>query len=314
MRQRSRRAQQAFTLVELLVVIAIIGILIALLLPAVQAARESARRSQCANNLKQVGLGMQNFHDARKHLPPGGISGALGQAHKKLNLTVANVNHGWAAFILPFIEQDALWENYRLDINWYDAANAPIRETFLTTFMCPSAPEQRRIVTGTTNNVAWTAAAGDYGLDNRIDPGLFPLGLIDAKSNAAPDNIMELNKCQGFAEVLDGLSNTMNICEDAGRPKQYRTGGKFFTGAISGAAWADYDAYYHTHGYTDDGSATPGQCAINCSNNNEIYSFHPGGAQCLFLDGAVRLLQRSTSMRIVGAMLTKRGGEALGAP
>lgn len=310
-----RGPQSGFTLVELLVVIAIIGILIALLLPAVQAARESARRSQCANNLKQTGLGLQNFHDVRQYLPPGGLDGAtLTQAHKKLNLTAANVEHGWAAFILPFIEQESLWENYRLDINWYDAPNRPVVETYLATFMCPSAPEQRRRIAGTRNGVAYVAAAGDYGLNNAIEAtNLFNLGLIDAKSKAAPYSVMKVNECQPLSEVLDGLSNTMAVCEDAGRSKAYRAGGKLFSGTISGAPWADFENYYITHGYNDSGSASPGPCAINCNNNNEIYAFHPAGAHCLFLDGSVRLLQKSISMRVVGALLTKKGGEPLGA-
>src|SRR5687768_14877758 len=105
-------SRKAFTLVELLVVIAIIGILIALLLPAVQAAREASRRSQCSNNLKQIGLGLHNFHDVRGYLPPGGLNGAtVTPAHKQLNIP-ANLNHAWSVFILPYIEQDALWDQY----------------------------------------------------------------------------------------------------------------------------------------------------------------------------------------------------------
>jgi prepilin-type N-terminal cleavage/methylation domain-containing protein len=300
--------REAFTLVELLVVIAIIGILIALLLPAVQAAREASRRSQCSNNLKQIGLGLHNFHDVRGYLPPGGLNGAtVTPAHKQLNIP-ANLNHAWSVFILPYIEQDALWDQYNTQVTWSNPANLTVRAAVLTTFICPSVPDQRRV--GNSQ-----AAAGDYALNNRIDNGgLFPLGLIDATTNGSPDNIMEINKCQPFSLVLDGLSNTMTICEDAGRPFAYRTGKKKVTGTIGEAGWADYDSYYHTHGHSQDGSASPGPCAINCNNSNEIYSFHPGVAQCLFLDGAVRLVRENVPMRIIGAYLTKKGGEVVATP
>jgi prepilin-type processing-associated H-X9-DG protein len=298
----------------LLVVIAIIGILIALLLPAVQAARESSRRTQCFNNLKQIGLALHGFHDTRNFLPPGGLNtaGTASQAHKRLNITDLTVQHSWSVFVLPYMEQQALADNYRFDRHWKDAANRTTRETFLATMICPSAPEQRRTVTGTANGAAWTAAAGDYAVDNRINPALLPLGLIDNESNKSPDNIMEINKCQPFSEVLDGLSNTMVICEDAGRPKRYKTGGKLVSGSASGAAWTDFDSYYHTHGFETNGTTTPGPCGVNCSNENEIFAFHPGGAGCLFLDGAVKLVQQSTSMRIIGRLLTKKGSEPLG--
>src|SRR5690606_13907003 len=182
-----RFVARGFTLVELLVVIAIIGILIALLLPAVQAARESSRRTQCANNLKQIGLGLQNYHDVYTHLPPGGVNdGSISQAHKKLGITVVNVNHAWSVFLLPYIEQAGLWEQYDLSQTWTHANNKTVREAFLATFICPSTPEQRR--TGGSGS-----ADGDYGLNNQINPALYPLGLLDESSSLMRENIMEIN-------------------------------------------------------------------------------------------------------------------------
>lgn len=122
---------------------------------------------------------------------------------------------------------------------------------------------------------------------------------------------MEVNKCQPLSMVLDGLSNTMIICEDAGRPKLYHSRGQVVTGTASGAGWADHDNYYHTHGANFDGTGATGPCAINCNNNNEIYSFHPGIVQCLFLDGAVRVLRENIPMRFVGAFLTRAAGETV---
>ena len=142
MKPQSTRFRSGFTLVELLVVIAIIGILVALLLPAVQAAREAARRMQCQNNLKQIGLAIHNFHDAKKILPPAQRqSWDLAQ-----NKTVAG--HSWATFILPYIEQQAIHDKYDFspNLNWddlpNDAATGPIRNR-IATYICPSAPTVR---------------------------------------------------------------------------------------------------------------------------------------------------------------------------
>ena len=121
----SSRRSRAFTLVELLVVIAIIGILVALLLPAVQAAREAARRISCQNNLKQLGLAIHNYHDTHKALPPTRTS---------------LPRHTWAPFLFPFIEQSNLYDQYNWNVNWNDPRNQPAIATSVSTFRCPSAP------------------------------------------------------------------------------------------------------------------------------------------------------------------------------
>jgi prepilin-type N-terminal cleavage/methylation domain-containing protein/prepilin-type processing-associated H-X9-DG protein len=305
----------AFTLVELLVVIAIIGVLVALLLPAVQAAREAARRSECSNNLKQIGLALHNFQDTHKSFPPGGVSGASTTAvHRKFQIT-PNTLHGWAAFTLPFMEQQPLYEKYTFRQDWRAPANGPARETVLSVFLCPSAPRASKIHSVTIGGYGTVAAAvTDYGVNNAINANLGPMALIDAESAANPAGMMRVNELHGFADIIDGASNTFWITEDGGRPTHYRKGHKQATGTISGATWADRDNEYITHGYSNNGASSPGPCPVNCSNNNEIYSFHPGGAMVAMGDGSVRFLAETVSIRVVGRMLTRAGREAVELP
>ena len=127
-----KQYRSGFTLVELLVVIAIIGILIALLLPAIQASRESGRRMVCSNNLRQLGLGLVNYQDSRKLFPPGGVTRGPCCATKSYT--------NWAIEILPFIEQGALYKRYNQKAFNEDPINASVRETLLSVHSCPTDP------------------------------------------------------------------------------------------------------------------------------------------------------------------------------
>jgi len=113
---------------------------------------------------------------------------------------------------------------------------------------------------------------------------------------------MRVNELQRFADVIDGLSNTSWLAEDASRPTRYRFGRVMVSGYVSGAAWADRDNEYITHGYAPDGSASPGPCPINCNNDNEIYSFHPAGAHMLIGDASVRLVPETTRFAEYGPL------------
>lgn len=306
--------QRGFTLVELLVVIAIIGILVALLLPAVQFARESARRAECSNNMRQIGHALHLHHDAMRHLPPGALDSAtLNDAYVRYSVP-AGVQHGWAIFLMPYMEQTQLWNKYDLQKDWRDPANRESREVIVETFICPSSPEGRR--TRTFNDATYgqvRAGATDYGVCNGIDGGpLFALGLIDAETNRARVGMMRLNQLQTFADCLDGLTNTFWVAEDGGRPQLYRYGRKRIQGTVSGAGWADRENEYIIHGYSNDGVTSTGPCPLNCTNNNEIYSFHPQGAHVLMGDASVRILPQTTPMRLVGRLVTRQAFEVVG--
>ncbi len=313
MLHRTTKTSRGFTLVELLVVIAIIGVLVALLLPAVQSARESARRMQCSNNLRQIGLGLHGFHDTNGCLPAGAITSSTKPPGLKFNVP-NNKIHGWAIFLYPFIEQKAAFDQYKFDINWYDSANAPIREQYVSAFICPSSPIPRRLDTATTSSVTWRSAAADYGVNNGVDgAALFALGLIDSGTNMAPQGVMKVDEAHRFAQITDGLSNTMWICEDAGRPQLYQANSKRVGSTrTSGASHLDRDNEYILHGFNAAGTTSTGPCHLNCSNNNEVYAFHPSGAMVLIGDGSVRFLSQNAQFKVVAAMITKEGGENLG--
>jgi prepilin-type N-terminal cleavage/methylation domain-containing protein len=303
-----RRNQPAFTLVELLVVIAIIGILVALLLPAVQSARESARRTQCANQLKQVGLALHNFEGSFKALPPGGVDGGTTtDAHRQFKIAL-NTSHSWTPFVLPFMEGNNLAGNYDFQVSYSHANNQSVRETFVPTFLCPSNPERKNRC---VPSAGVECAPTDYAPDNAVNTPLFGLGLIDAETNSNPIGVLRVNEMCRFANITDGLSNTLLIGECAGRPGQYRARGKkLSSSAQSDGGWADRNNEYILHGFTADGNSDPGPCPINCTNNNELYSFHPGGAMVLLGDASVPFLAVNTHIRVVARMITREAGEA----
>lgn len=297
--------QRAFTLVELLVVIAIIGVLVALLLPAVQAAREAARRTQCSNNVRQIGLSFQNFHDTYNCLPPAKLTNANfpNPVHVKFAIP-GGVEHGWAVFLLPFMEQKNLSDRYRLDRTWDAVENRPVITTHVNTLRCPSTPKGKRVDPNQNN-----AACGDYGVLNYVEPQLSNMGLLDGQTGNLLDGVMRTNELHRFADVTDGLSNTTWLAEDAGRPTRYTSTWNIVAGNTSGGGWADPENPYTLHGFTPDCVTQGDKCGINCCNRNEIFGFHPGGANLMLGDASVRFLAKGTDIKIIARLVTKAAGE-----
>jgi len=305
--------RRAFTLVELLVVIAIIGVLVALLLPAVQSAREAARRMQCSNHVKQIMLSMHHFHDANLVLPPGAVrGGSKTAAHAKFNIPTG-VAHGWGQFILPFLEQKSLHDKYVWSQDWRHADNKPVVSTHVKVFNCPSSPLQRQFENRTQDGWTVYAAAADYGILNGVSANMVALGLVEPGTAGAPEGVMKVNEPLRFSEIVDGTSNTFWLDECAARPKRYRRGLKLIVGdqgAPNASAFSDSNEHV-IHGATVTGSSQPGAYAINVSNEDEMLSFHPGGVMAGFGDGSVRFLREDIQMKVAAALVTRGAGEAL---
>jgi prepilin-type N-terminal cleavage/methylation domain-containing protein/prepilin-type processing-associated H-X9-DG protein len=290
-----------FTLIELLVVIAIIAVLIGLLLPAVQKVREAANRMSCSNNLKQIGLALHQYENTHRKFPPGSVAGPFPEA----NVTQP-VGHGWGPFLLPYLEQEALARNYRWDKFHYAPENQPVASVPLKVLQCPSA-EPNRVMTFSVFSYGGKGACTDYAATAGVDPALVNLELVDRVGNL--QGVMAKNFMARHCDITDGPSNTLLIVEDAGRPRQWQVGKAGPDQTLFGGPWTGGGNLIVVKGSTADGSRRLGPCAVNCTNDQEVYSFHPGGANALFADGSVDFLKASMDIRILARLITRAGGE-----
>jgi prepilin-type processing-associated H-X9-DG protein len=241
--------------------------------------------------------------------------------------------HAWTPFVLPFMEQQQTYNAFNLGLNSVGQAGQGINHgnhtaitTVIGTFLCPSSARSETIQTdGHHSNLltsqridGWHAAVSDYAANDGVSRSVWQAGFADPPGNmGAPSygdiqGIMFLNKPRKISEIRDGTSNTFLISEDAGRPDLWVRGGNVSVSnpdsKPEGAGWADYESEYYTHGTSDDRS-----CHTNCNNDNEDYSFHPGGAHKLFADGSVRFIKETTSMRVFARLHSFNGGEVISA-
>lgn len=269
-----RIRRTGFTLVELLVVIAIIGVLVALLLPAVQAAREAARRMQCTNNMKQIALAVHVYESTHRQFPPAFVSNGDRQ-------------HNMLTYILPQLEQQAVYNLYQFDKPWNDAVNTAATEVELHMFRCPSAPG------GSAKWISDYAACTSLGTPARTT--LISANLIKSRSDW--DSALQQAR-RRTSDIRDGLSNSFLYFEDGGRPGNYQKGKGLQSGTISGARWADVEAYYSIHDTCGNSSMS------NCHNNNEIFSFHTGGCIYSMVDGSVRFESENIDPEVFVSLFT----------
>jgi prepilin-type N-terminal cleavage/methylation domain-containing protein/prepilin-type processing-associated H-X9-DG protein len=294
------RPRKAFTLVELLVVIAIIAVLIGLLLPAIQKVREAANRIACTNNLKQLGLALHQFENVHGKFPPGQVAGPLPEAGVPWA-----ANHGWGPFILPYIERQSLLDRYHWDVDAGDPLNLPVVSTPLPIFQCPSAEPNRFFTAGPSG----MGACGDYAPTWNVDVVLVEQGFIAPVGNY--QGVLQPNHMTRLCEITDGTAQTILLTEDAGRPRLWRQGKPGPDQTVPGCPWAGFKVGISLEGSQPDGTSRPGPCALNCTNDHEVYGFHPGGANAVFADGSVHFLQAGMSLRVLAALVTRAGGEVL---
>ena len=327
---RSRR--DGFTLVELLVVIAIIGILIGMLLPAVQAVREAARRASCLNNMRQLGLSLHNYESAHMAFPPSRLepNDQAIPSGSTNNSGAESAFQSWTTLILPFVEQGNLGDQFDFNQPWFDKANSnngDVIATPLDIFTCPSSPTADAFdpyhVIG--------AATGDYGSINEVKSRVYSQVLLTTvPSESARSGLLSRFAKNPIAVASDGTSNTLFVAECAGQPDIYIASGQMtmedfanyrddkvinFNGRLvpeDGTGWADPDCGFSINGATTDGLDRHGPRMINAINVSEAYSFHTGGANFAMADGSTHFISESIEAETFVGLCTRAGGEVVG--
>ena len=308
----SRTEKRAgFTLVELLVVIAIIGVLVALLLPAVQASREAGRRNQCINNLKQIGLAILSYESNRGTLPPaftpndtgaqpfGSCDGDKPPSTTKSYPANGLARHFVLTLILPYMERQAIHDKINLELDYDNAANTPYTKVDIREFLCPSADSRKGIFA-----TDYTALVDIH--DGNYCKFIESAGLVAKKRAVHKLAGMMRDLALPVSSVRDGLSQTFMFFESAGKPFHYVQGVLTSSGAPAEAEyqWAS-DKAYDIWGSVPDTAAKCGISTImNCDNARDIYSFHPDGAIFAFGDGSADFVSETIDVDTFVSLFT----------
>ncbi len=284
--------RKAFTLIELLVVIAIIGILVGLLLPSIQAARESARKAQCFNNLKQIGLALHNYESAMRRLPSGWISPDRS----------GEPGWSWTVALLPHLEQDSIYQRIHQSLAIEEEIHEPVRLHVIPTFQCPS---------DTGNALFDLFSGGDHvhahwqaqqELLFRISKSNYSgsFGTMEIEANPyQSDGVFYGNSLMKFQHITDGLSNTFAVGE-----RSSRLGSTIWHGVIPEAAEAEaliVGAADHTPNH-------------KVGHFEDFSSYHTTGAHFAFGDGSTRMISDSIAVEVYQALATRNGGEVVQQP
>jgi prepilin-type N-terminal cleavage/methylation domain-containing protein/prepilin-type processing-associated H-X9-DG protein len=329
-----RPSRNAFTLIELLVVIAIIAVLIGLLLPAVQKVREAAARMRCINNLKQIGLALHGYHDNNNSFPPGYVDG-----NTDPNSTPDNdvgPGWGWAAFLLPYVEQQNLFKQINFNQGIATGSNAALSQMPLKIFQCPSDPYQQNfsVYDSSFGNPIATLAHGNYvgcngweecfnGAGGNPQPGPGADGLAGLFGPAGR-GLFYRNSRNTFASVTDGTSSTIFVGERSGNHSP-----STWAGALAGGRCPAWMAVQPPSPYSPPpgpayDNADYGEALVlaHCNQTHlpsadfpiydpdTFYSMHTGqGANFLFGDGSVHFLTSSINPKTYEALATIAGGE-----
>lgn len=333
--------RSGLSLVEVLTAISIITVLLLLCLPAIHMAREASRSSQCASNLKQLGISLHNYHSARSCLPSS--------VNPPVPSSTSNLPQppsiSWETLALPYYESQWLYDRYDLTQNWssstlsaqFTTPNSALVATRLSIFECPSAPAAGQHLDGDPQLQPWSAIAAptDYGTVTSLGAQLVAL-LGNTPDITTSSGIMPQNSRPTFDQVMDGLSKTILLVESGGRPQLWRRGpvsiGAAPSNMVNGGGWCRPASDFALAGFSLDGTASPGAYPMNCTNgvdvgsqsfpypaftdaNNivsgsgEVFSFHSGASNVLFGDGSVKFVHENVTMQVFAALVTRAGGE-----
>lgn len=319
------RRNRGFTLIELLVVIAIIGILIALLLPAVNAAREAARRTSCANTIRQAAIACHNFYDARKHFPAAA-------AKLKGNY---NRSYSFVALILPYMEEASLDQMIDYEVQWDHPNNADVLELPLPFLKCPSQDTEELMHVDEAGQptelkmselaVHYTAVLGakhpksnpdDECPQEDWDQYLVDCSVNTTAGNAAINGIMHYDRVVAGVDklcktktkdVTDGLSKTFLLGEQSWDAGFHRT---WIVGRVGGICYSGNNVAYTL--MTAARRPAPGSPAERVPANETSYgSKHPGGAHFVFGDASVKFVSENTAIEVLRAYASRAGGESI---
>ena len=269
--------RRAFTLVELLVVIAIIGMLTALLLPAVQSARAAARRTRCMNNLRQIGVGLHGFNEVHQEFPIGSMCHTNNLEECPFRRKIA-----WSAFLLPFIEHQTTWEQCDTSRSFNAVENGDAARERIATYLCPSTTTREYDRVGDT--------VGDFDGDGVVDPGDWyaatDYGGMSGSGNLVPlqNGILLYDHPIAIRQITDGASHTIIVAEDTGRGRGHHT------------EWIHGNNIFYQ------------ERPINVQQDNEMFSDHPGGAYALLADGSVTFLSEETAIHVLDALCARSDG------
>jgi prepilin-type N-terminal cleavage/methylation domain-containing protein/prepilin-type processing-associated H-X9-DG protein len=286
--------RRAFTLIELSIVIVIIAILIALLLPAIQSAREQARRTQCINNLLQLGIAMGNYSSTHSVLPPGVVN----QTSPVVDLP-SGYHFSWTVQILPYLDQRNLYRHFDINTSVYAASNETLRGTVVATFLCPSSPR--------------APSSSSYAGCHH-----------DVEAPIAEDNhgVLFLNSHVALDDIADGTASTILIGESR-EPDPYELGWASGTSATlrnTGHPISDPRSTLSLFKNLSNLSVDERIAAANSMMEEGKFpiefvggfsSFHPHGANFLFCDGTVRFLKQSVSLEIFRRLGHRYDGEVV---
>jgi prepilin-type N-terminal cleavage/methylation domain-containing protein len=278
-----RSINNGVTLVEMLIVIAILGLLFQLMLPAIESSREAARRLACANNLRQVALAVGNYETAHKVLPPA--------------FRVKPYSHNFVQYLLPYMELQTIYDIYDFKENWDADPNKPATENEISLVRCPSS----------TFKYHWVS---DYAIYRYMNQKLYrrlvkEQVIFKRKSTRGALQRDEIK----VARIEDGLSKTVLFCEQAGLPDIYQIRERVGINRARGSRWAEPNSRFDISHRCDGSKLGQGTEFINCTNNGEIYSFHPQGANFVYGDASVQFILEDVEPNVLLSQLTATAGD-----